>query len=178
VLGAATAAPQPRPARPVGGVGRRVAVAALLAGVLPVALIGLLALVGSAALLLCVLVAAGGVPLWPLAGHRVGARLARLGTSGPPPGPPVLEAIPSDVLPAAAALPGLSTAELCRVWQFSYLRVQRCTWPGEREHLSQLRRACLDEVERRDPRAFARWIAEARAAGGPARYFGRQQSSS
>ena len=181
LLGAATAVPEAGAPGPGGSSperGRRAAVAGLLGAVLPLAVIGLLALVGAPALLLCLLVAAGGVPLWPLPARPGALRLPGSRVSRSPAGPPGVETIPPDALPPATALPGLSTAELCRVWQLSYVRVQRSTWPGERDHLAQLRRACLDELERRDPRAFARWLATARAAGDPARYFGRQQSSS
>jgi hypothetical protein len=181
VLGAVTAVPQPGPPplqQARVGQTRRAVVAGLLGAVLPLAVIGLLAVLGGPAVLLCLLVVAGGIPLWPLAGPPVRVRLPGAGASGPVAGSPSVETIPPDVLPAVAALPGLTTAELCRVWQRSYLRVQRSTWPGEREHLAQLRRACLDELERRDPRAFARWLAGARAAGDPGRFFGRQQSSS
>jgi hypothetical protein len=174
VLGVAAGSPQPGPP---SGRGRRAAVAGLLAAVLPVAGIGLLAALGAAGLLLCLLLAAGALPLRR---RTAGVRRLLPGVPRPAPAPlpPAPEMLPPDPLPALAALPGLATAQLCTVWRVSYARLQRCTWPGERDHLAQLRRACLDELERRDPRAFARWVGTARAAGDPGRFFLGQQSSS
>jgi hypothetical protein len=167
LLGATAVPWRPRPptdpARsPAGG--------AVLGAVLPLATIGLLAELGLPALALCGLLAAGW---WPLRRRPAAPRAARRAPAVPP--PPAPETLPPDPLPTAAALPGLSTADLCRVWRATYTRLERCTWSGEREHLAALRRACLDELERRDPRAFARWIATARAAGDPARAFLREQ---
>jgi hypothetical protein len=154
---------------PAPATGRRPTLTALCGAVLPLVVVGLLAELGPVALLLCLLLAAGG---WPLRRRpavpapRVRARLRR-----PAPGPPALETIPPDPLPGPHAVPGLDTATLCWVWRVSYARLARCRWPGEREHLALLRRACLDELERRDPRAFARWLSTARAAADPGRFF-------
>ena len=75
-------------------------------------------------------------------------------------------------------LPAAALHEVTLFRPATATRVQRSTWPGERDALAQLRRACLDELERRDPCAFARWLATARAAGDPGRFFGRQQRPS
>jgi hypothetical protein len=57
------------------------------------------------------------------------------------------------------------------VWRDTYRRLARCGSAAEREHLADLRRACLDELERRDPPAWARWTAAPCAAEDPAPFF-------
>jgi hypothetical protein len=165
VLGAAAVPWRPR----TPAAGRSPVAAALLAAAGPLAVIGLAAELGLPALALVGLLAAGW---WPL--RRPPARPRRR-VHRVAPAPPALETVPPDPLPAPAALPQLSLAELCRVWRVTSVRLQRCTWSGELEHVAALRRGCLDELQRRDPATFARWITTARAAGDPARLFLREQ---
>jgi hypothetical protein len=42
---------------------------------------------------------------------------------------------------------------------------------GELERMTQLRRHCLDELERRNRDAFDRWLADRHAAEDPTRFF-------
>lgn len=90
-------------------------------------------------------------------------------------GPPA-ELIPGDPLPQPSAVLTLSTPALCWTWRVSYVRLQRPNCPTyELAHLAALRSACLEELEQRDPVAFSRWLAGARAASDPARFFCPQQ---
>ena len=132
------------------------------------AVVGLVAEFGAAGLAAsAALVAARALPL-----HRLlpGGR----GEDGhsDPGNVPVAEVIPGDPLPQPAAVPTLSTPELCWAWRLSYARVQRRDCPAyQRAHLAALRSACLDELEHRDPAAFSRWLPTARAGCDPARFF-------
>lgn len=72
-------------------------------------------------------------------------------------------------LPATSA-PSLSTEQLCWAWRRSFVLLGRCATGDELARLADLRRDFLDELQRRDPAVFARWLPTARAAGNPARY--------
>jgi len=62
----------------------------------------------------------------------------------------------------------LSTPDLCLAWRRSGPEL-RATAPGRRyDGLVTLRRILLDELERRDPAGFQRWLA---AGGDPDRYL-------
>lgn len=137
-----------------------------------VAVLGLGYLVGAVGVVLGALVAAAG---WPLRRRATPAvpPAPPPAPPAPPPGP-ALETIPVVPFPAPAKLRRLGTAELCWTWRATYVYLRRYRLPNHLEYLADLRRACLDELERRDPVAFGRWIATARAAGDPARYFGEQ----
>jgi hypothetical protein len=66
----------------------------------------------------------------------------------------------------------LDLDDLCRAWRLSYLLVENAHGPGELEHAARLRRRYLDELARRHPAGFRRWIDDgARAAGDPSRYL-------
>jgi hypothetical protein len=168
-----------------------IAAAGLLGGVWALAAVGWVGCAGVAGLVLCVLVAAPGVLLRAQlrgAGRPPGAVTPgktpkkppgkeRGGTA--PPGAPPLESLPVVPLVPPSALPALSTADVCWIWRLSYSRVRRPGCLGyEVDDLAELRRACLDELERRDPEAFHRWLPTARAAGDPARAFCRQSAGS
>lgn len=80
------------------------------------------------------------------------------------------------LLPADAD--GATTSDLCRAWRVSYLVLQNVRDPQEWAELAATRRRYLDELDRRDPDGFRRWLEEgARAASDPARYI-RSGSSS
>ena len=55
---------------------------------------------------------------------------------------------------------GLSVAELGRAWVRSSAALAGTRDPGVRERLVARRQQALDELERRDPEGFARWLAD------------------
>ena len=65
----------------------------------------------------------------------------------------------------------LGTAELCRAWQITSAALQRVAHPGPIQVLVELRVDYLDELERRDPQGFTRWLAEAPAVTDPTPFF-------
>jgi hypothetical protein len=73
---------------------------------------------------------------------------------------------------AAPPMPALPTPALCWEWRRSYLAVTRASKPDELTRIVALRAAYLDELERRDPTGFRRWLdSGARAASDPGRYL-------
>lgn len=75
--------------------------------------------------------------------------------------------------PLVRVLASLSTPALCAEWQRSLHMLTDATDPTARDGIAELRRRYLDELERRDPAAVARWLAaDPRPAGtNPARYL-------
>jgi hypothetical protein len=66
----------------------------------------------------------------------------------------------------------LSDEELCLAWRRSFPQLQRALGSDRRQAMVDVRRAYLDELERRYPDSFATWLASnPRAAGNPARFF-------
>ncbi len=66
----------------------------------------------------------------------------------------------------------LSDAELCWRWRTSFNALQHTTSVSERVRLIGTRSALLDELARRDPEGFGRWMSSgARAASDPARFL-------
>jgi hypothetical protein len=66
----------------------------------------------------------------------------------------------------------LSDEELCLAWRRSFTQLQRAVSADRRQAMVDVRRAYLDELERRHPDSFATWLASnPRAAGNPARFF-------
>lgn len=128
------------------------------------AAVALLAVVG----LITVLGTASGVVLLVLgllAGPVIWLRWRRPSAQPVAPAGPVLpDAVPS---PATA-----STAQLCTVWQRSYFAMVDLPAGPRRDELALLRRGLLDELERRDPVGFGRWLETgARANSDPGRYL-------
>ncbi len=71
-----------------------------------------------------------------------------------------------------------TTSQLCRAWRVSYLVLENTHDPVRLAEVAALRRAYLDELDRRDPDGFRRWLEDgARAAGDPARYIGAGSAS-
>lgn len=134
-------------------------------------LAGLVVLLGPSAPVLVLLVA-GAAIAW-----RVHAGRNRIADSDDERGHhqrgaprPALRVVPA--VPAPATLAEVPTAELCRAWRVSYLTVATTRDPDVREQVATARRHNLDELERRDPASFWRWIdSGARAASDPARYI-------
>jgi hypothetical protein len=66
----------------------------------------------------------------------------------------------------------LSTPELCVAWQRSYHALGELPVGPDRGAMVTLRQSMLEELERRDPAGFQRWLdAGARAGGDPGRYL-------
>ncbi|TWD80867.1 hypothetical protein FB561_1964 [Kribbella amoyensis] len=66
----------------------------------------------------------------------------------------------------------LTDAELCLAWRRSFTSLQKAGTVRERLNVIAARVAYLDELERRDPAGFSRWLeSNPRAAGNPSRFF-------
>jgi hypothetical protein len=66
----------------------------------------------------------------------------------------------------------MSDDELCLAWRRSYVTLSLARSTAFKLAAVSLRSSYLDEIERRDPRAFQVWLASgARAAGSPRRYL-------
>ncbi|GAA1619600.1 hypothetical protein GCM10009789_86640 [Kribbella sancticallisti] len=70
---------------------------------------------------------------------------------------------PQPWLPVEPA--GLTDAELCAAWQHSSAALSDTSAPESRQLLAELRRRYLDELERRHPQVFAKWLQAMPAAG-------------
>lgn len=119
----------------------------------------LLGLAGLAAIGGGWLAAVGG-----LAGLGTGAgtllvRTRRRGT-GAPAGQPGLPLTPAteDDPPALLPVAALSTEALGREWQRTAAALSAALEPTTRQHVVRRRQDTLDELERRDPEGFARWL--------------------
>lgn len=81
----------------------------------------------------------------------------------------------------STAVPALSDGDLCYAWRVSFLALQRLA--DQQNTLAQsrvveLRQLYLDEMERRNPQGFSRWLkAGARPASDPTRYLLRSSST-
>ncbi len=129
-----------------------------------IAALGLIAVFGAAALLTLGLLAVGApAVLRPLLAHVPHARTSTTVTPLPP--PPPAASVPMDCQV-------FTDAELCWRWRTSFAVLQYTLAPAERLHIVQTRSALLDELARRNPEGFTRWLGSgARAASDPARYF-------
>jgi len=88
------------------------------------------------------------------------------------PVPPPATALPLSAEVRPPSLATLSTPELCLAWRRSYLALGDLPTGPARGELVMLRQSMLDELERRDPAGFHRWLnAGARAGGDPGRYL-------
>lgn len=139
-----------------------------------VAVSGLIAEFGAAALAGCaVLVLASPAVLRRLLTHA--PRSARspakpAASSAPATQPPTVQQAPAHRPPPSCR--ALSDAELCWRWRTSFCAIQRTVSPGERLRLAETRAALLDELARRDPEGVSRWLdSGARAGSDPARYL-------
>ncbi len=142
---------------------------AVLAGVSTVASLGYGVAAGSEVLLLLLLVAGTSPPA-----------AAWLGWIDATPATKVKPAVrkrvvvePADLalleLEPADQLSELSASELCLAWRRSFTELQR---PEHWSATIDVRRAYLDELERRYPEEFAAWMASGpRAASDPGRFF-------
>lgn len=153
-------------------------------------LTGLVLLLGSAAgpVLLALVVLALALwswrrPRWPSVVRRVDpARPEREPRRPGPPSPdrpsrtgtsPAAGRRGPPVPPTEPVPVNLSTHQLCLAWQRTYFAlVDLPVGPGRNE-VAALRGRLLDEMERRDPQGFTRWLdTGARASSDPGRYLG------
>jgi len=129
-----------------------------------IAALGLIAVFGAAALLTLGLLAVGApAVLRPLLAHAPHARTSTSTTVNPL--PPPAPSVPMDCQV-------FTDAELCWRWRTSFAVLQYTLAPAERLHIVQTRSALLEELARRNPEGFTRWLGSgARAASDPTRYF-------
>ena len=163
---------------------RIVAKSSILAGAGTVAFGGVVAMVGGSTAVLLLAVTAGGSPY--MVDYCVGRLRDRGHLSNPVSRParpdpaerssgsvaaPISWTEPSrpsepHVTPAA-----LSDEALCLAWRASFSALQSARSPAERLSVVDERRAYLDELENRNARGMAAWLASgARAAGDPSRF--------
>jgi len=160
--------------RHLGSVPLREAVrAGAVAAVGGVAIVGLVGLLGPAAFGLALLLGGGcpAVLLRCLPRRRPAPTPVPrpAATDGPEAKAPVK---PTRVSTASAQLADLSTEQLCWRWRTSFIAL--CNSPSwvARARLARDRQHYLDEMERRAPAAFRRWLdSGARAAGDPGSYL-------
>lgn len=135
-----------------------------------VALLGLLAAVGVGAVALVALLVAGWPPV-----------LAWCRSAQPPPREDAAPlAAPRAAAPSsrqAATHTGgrvpaeMTFDELCRAWRASYPDLRQCVDLRRQAQSVEARQSYLDELERRDPVAFALWLRSgARAASDPSNF--------
>jgi hypothetical protein len=179
--------------------GRSAALVAGVAGLVGSNTTGLVALLGLRAVVLVVLVVCSH-PRVLLAAVRQGCRLLHLSDVVPPPGaagrraapgatpvprsgstrernraPKGVADLPTEQRgPDLAEARGLTLPELCWAWRASFTALDRADPRTEYRRWSALvavRRCYLDELARRDPAGFARWLyTGARPASDPSRY--------
>ncbi len=134
--------------------------AALSYAILALSVLGLGLLQGWGSLVIAAALCLAGLPL----GYRARSCAAREGSvaaqAREPVGPP-----------GTIHAETLGTAELCRAWQITSAALQRVAHPGTVQVLVELRAEYLDELERRGPQGFTRWLAEAPAATDPTPFF-------
>lgn len=145
---------------------------------------------GGASVALCLLLSVFGALVWPMLvlcavsspwvvrralGRERRQRRTRMTRDRPP---DCQRAQRHPLMAASAWVPAvriLSTEELCTSWRASYTIVRQATASDTRVELVSFRQACLDEMERRDPRGLHAWLdSGARAAGNPARFLSPQ----
>ncbi|MEI8412245.1 hypothetical protein WBR16_31210 [Kribbella sp. CCNWLY201] len=156
----------------------RIARAALVAGLVGPAAIGLIAALGFAGVLI-VLIFAGTNPTLT---SRIQARWFAPGDRPTQQQRPASDRVPTprsgpDVNRSAAEpmpeLSRLDDAALCLVWRRSFLRLEAAQSAPERLAVVEQRQQYLDELQRRSPEGLAAWLAAgARASGNPLPYVG------
>lgn len=110
-----------------------------------------------------------GPVAWPLLGAAVVAVTAWAVWFGPRRRHPSRSRTPSPVLPKE--LRELDTVALCQEWQFSALSLASARDAESLAAAVDLRSAYLDEMERRHPDGFRRWVDSGARVGDPARYL-------
>ncbi|GAA4547566.1 hypothetical protein [Pseudonocardia xishanensis] len=132
------------------------------------AVAGLVAVLGAAAVPV-VLVALGGgaFRVWrrrAVWGRRVRGLLT--------PAAMAVEVVPAEVHLRQVRPGSVSTLALCVAWQRSYGLISDPRVRDRRGEVAAMRQTLLDELERRDPQGFRRWLdTEPRPDGDPRRYL-------
>jgi len=147
-----------------------------LAAIAVTAVCGWAALMGALAYLVLLVLAVTAAPwavdaAWSTRRRRPSEPAPRAGVDVTPAAPavPVERAIREHV---GLAVVSWSDEDLCRAWRASFVRLQRSTPPG-RAVIAVERQIYLDEIERRYPHGFERWMrTNPRAASDPQRYLG------
>jgi hypothetical protein len=112
---------------------------------------------GTGAVLVVSLAGATGGALWLLKTWRLRAGAARMSTTTPS-----TSAGPPAPVRAAAWQPPVSllhTSDLGSEWLRTTSALARRVEPDARQDIIRRRQETLDELERRDPEGFARWLA-------------------
>ena len=80
---------------------------------------------------------------------------------------------PAAPMPWSVPIPGnLSTPQLCLAWQHTYFALLELPPGAPSDEIVRVRQRLLDEIERRDPEGFGRWLdTGARAGSNPGRYL-------
>ncbi|MFC5262816.1 hypothetical protein ACFPJ1_11940 [Kribbella qitaiheensis] len=163
---------------------RIVARSSILAGAGTVAFIGVGTLVGAPTAVLLLAITAAGSPYAIVYCLRWLREHGHLPSPSPQPGPTdpaerssgSASAPTSWIQPAEEAKPhvapaSLSDDALCLAWRASFSALQRAGSPAQRLWIVDERRAYLEELEKRNARGVAAWLASgARAAGDPSRF--------
>lgn len=147
---------------------------AALGGGGAVAILGYGVAAGAEVLLLLLVVAGTAPPVvawlgWTSAPVADKPARTKPGRGKPARAKPVVLDVVLPELKSEDQLSQLSAAELCLAWRRSFTELRRVDhWAATID----VRRAYLDELERRYPEQFAAWLASGpRAASDPARYF-------
>jgi hypothetical protein len=100
------------------------------------------------------------------------AKAAESASVREPAAPPVDFPIPLYLEAVARSLSEMTDEELCLAWRRSFKHLESSVDSDRRTVMADVRRAYLDELERRHPEEFAAWLASGpRAAGDPARFL-------
>lgn len=113
----------------------------------------------------------GGLLLVPVSiGALSWAAVSSYRGTGPVTTPGPAGAVPD--LPVPSGSVQLTTGQLCVAWEMSGALLSRALPGAERDQIVALRRRYLDELERRDPDGFRRWLDAGSAWGDePGRYL-------
>jgi hypothetical protein len=145
---------------------RHITVGALVVGALTLAVGGLVAVSGSGAVWVVVLLAVTWSG-WPALVRRLRPARPRARTTKPD--QPALPERSAETGQASLEIPdGIEDADLCLAWRSSFVALQRATTVESRLRIVLIRALYLDEMERSNPAAFVDWLSTSpRAATSP-----------
>lgn len=166
-----------RARHPIPGRRCRCVAAGMLGGGVCFALTGLGTVLGWRVTLVAALLFAATAPRvvnWAVTRGR-GGGVPPAAQPAAPDVPPQATSSPAEPAPSCLpAVDGLTVPELCFAWRISFTalqRIQRSRDMTSQAQLVAVRQRYLDELERRDPSGFQRWLyAGARPASDPSRY--------